>query len=118
MQSSISSFTKPNQPFSICRNPLLLILGRSEKYPFSKLEIGQAFVIPVSENHPEPWKSLQSTVSGAQRRFATVDGEKTRRNRKTGTEKTIQNWVPTRKFRLYEIKLEDGSSAAAVKRIA
>ena len=91
---------------------------RTEKYPFSKLEIGQAFVIPVSENHPEPWKSLQSTVSGAQRRFATVDGEKTRRNRKTGTEKTIQNWVPTRKFRLYEIKLEDGSSAAAVKRIA
>lgn len=90
---------------------------RTEKYPFSQLEVGQAFVIPASEEHPEPWKSFQSTVAGAQRRYATLRGEKARRNRKTGEIKMVQDWEPTRVFKLYKIDVDGkGTLAAAVKR--
>lgn len=91
---------------------------RVEKFPFSTLEVGQGFTIAATAEKPKPWKSYQSTVSGAQRRFAEADGTKTRKNRKSGESVAVTHYKPTRKFKIYEGKLADGSSVAIVKRTA
>jgi hypothetical protein len=44
--------------------------GREEKYPFSTLNVGDGFHIPVTADMPQPWKTLQSTISSANARFA------------------------------------------------
>lgn len=44
------------------------------KYPFDSLEVGQGFAVYPTADMPEPWKSLQSTVSTASRRYAEVTG--------------------------------------------
>jgi hypothetical protein len=46
---------------------------RESAYPFNKLEVGQSFFIPASEKHPEPEKSLASTISGATKRYDVPD---------------------------------------------
>ena len=93
---------------------------RGEKFPYSKLEVGQGFYIEATDKHPTPWKSYASGVSAAQRRFATADGVKSRKNRKTGENVEIQNWVPTRKFKIFEAEVTDDKdnvrSVACVKR--
>ncbi len=75
---------------------------KEEVYPFSKLEVGQSFVVPVSEDKPTPEKVVEkfgSTVSSATRRFSE----------KTGTTKTNKKGVvvdvlkATRKFTLRPI---------------
>lgn len=49
--------------------------GAPTKYPFDKLEVGQTFFVPVSAKHPDPVKSMGSTVSAAHARFAQKTGE-------------------------------------------
>ena len=49
--------------------------GAPTIYPFDKLEVGQGFFVPASEKHPTPAKSLQSSVSAANERYATPTGE-------------------------------------------
>ena len=44
-------------------------------YPFDSLEIGQSFFVPVSEKHKDPVKTLGSTVSSANMRYAEKTGE-------------------------------------------
>ena len=53
--------------------------GAPTQYPFDTMEIGDSFFVPKSEKHPNPEKTLGSTVSSANTRFA-VD---------TGTTKTV-----------------------------
>jgi hypothetical protein len=48
--------------------------GAPIKYPFDKLEIGQSFFVPVSAEHPNPVKTLGSTVSSANMRYAEETG--------------------------------------------
>lgn len=48
-----------------------------EKYPFDKLEIGQSFHVPATEDRPNPGKTLASTVSSAKNRYK-VEGQLTR----------------------------------------
>ena len=36
---------------------------RDEQYPFSKMEVGQSFFVPVTEKYPKPWETFGSTVS-------------------------------------------------------
>ncbi len=50
--------------------------GAPVKYPFDQLEIGQTFFVPASEKMPDPVKTLQSTVSSANMRYAVDTGEK------------------------------------------
>ena len=90
---------------------------RTEKFPFSTMEVGQAFFIAATKDKSEPWKSYQSTVSGAQRRFAEEDGTKTRKNRKTGESVAVTAYKPTKKFKIYEGELS-GVNGAWVKRTA
>lgn len=49
--------------------------GRTNKYPFDQMEIGDSFFVPVSEDMPEPLKTLGSTVSSANMRYAEETGE-------------------------------------------
>lgn len=46
---------------------------RPETYPFSKLEVGQAFFIPATAEKPNPAKSYASTVASATERYAEAD---------------------------------------------
>lgn len=92
---------------------------RSETYPFSKLELNQAFFIPATAEKPNPEKSFASSVISARARFATVTSE-TRKNRK-GRDVPVLTF--TRDFQIR--RLEDGAPfgmagtpGAVVKRIA
>ena len=50
--------------------------GAPTVYPFETMEIGHSFFVPVSEKHPDPVKTLGSTVSSANMRFAVDTGQK------------------------------------------
>lgn len=76
----------------------------SETYPFDSLEKGQSFFVPATESKPNPAKSLASTVTSANERYAEeIEGE-TRINRKGKT-------VPaTRQIREFAVRsVEDGA---------
>lgn len=47
-----------------------------EKYPFSKMEPGNSFFIPVSAEMPNPLKALGSAVSNATNKYREDTGEK------------------------------------------
>lgn len=44
--------------------------GREERYPFSTLNINEGFHVPKTDKAPDPARTLQSTVSSANARFA------------------------------------------------
>ncbi len=79
--------------------------AKLRKYPFEQLEIGQSFFVPVSEDKPNPAKSLASTVTSANDRHAyEIEGE-TMVNRKGET-------VPKKGFnkRFIVRPVEDGAA--------
>lgn len=45
----------------------------TRSYDFAGLELGQAIFVPATEKRPNPKKSLGSTISAANKRFATFD---------------------------------------------
>ena len=49
--------------------------GAPKKYPFEQMEVGDTFFVPVSEDTPNPLKTLGSTVSSANMRYAEKTGE-------------------------------------------
>lgn len=49
--------------------------GAPTKYPFDKMEIGQSFFVAKSAEHPNPVKTLGSTVSSANMRFSLDTGQ-------------------------------------------
>ncbi len=49
--------------------------GAPVKYPFDKLEIGASFFVPISAKLPNPVKTLGSTVSSANMRYAEDTGQ-------------------------------------------
>jgi hypothetical protein len=77
--------------------------SKKEEYPFSLMQIGDSFLVPVSDEFPEPWKSFASTVSSATRRFATKSGEM----RKTKEGKDVPKLIPTRKFTMRRVRKND-----------
>ena len=83
--------------------------GRETVYPFDKLEVGQSFFVPNSEERPEAAKSLTSTISSAHNRFSVPDSTgKTRvvmKGKKKG--ETVPVMVKTRTFSIRNI---DGAS--------
>lgn len=85
------------QIVSVAEVPSVKRVRRAEsKYPFDKLELGEgnAFFIPATEENPEPWKSIQSSLCNANKRYSVSTGE-TRIN-KSGN--VVPVTVPTRKF--------------------
>lgn len=49
--------------------------GAPTVYPFDTMEVGNSFFVPVSEKHKDPVKTLGSTVSSANMRFAVDTGQ-------------------------------------------
>lgn len=118
----------PASPFAIVKGVVLppskrgvgLHSGAPKQYPFDVMEIGDSFFVPVSEKHPNPVKTLGSTVSGANMRFAEKTGEmKTVKravrgeDRKAKTdpagnkiveEVSLPKYKLTRKFEIREVK--------------
>lgn len=80
--------------------------GPTGKYPFDALEVGKSFFIPATAEKPEPWKSLQSTVTAAQRRYAVEEGTRVNRNGDT-----VANLKPVRRFRLDKFRHNDKDGA-------
>lgn len=69
-------------PYAIIKNAALPASKRGNKgggaptqYPFETMEVGDTFFVPVSEKHPNPVKSLGSTVSSANAKFAVPTGD-------------------------------------------
>jgi hypothetical protein len=52
--------------------------GAPKKYPFEGMEVGDSFFVPVSEDTPNPLKTLGSTVSSANMRYAEEISGQTR----------------------------------------
>lgn len=99
---------------------------KEEVYPFSKMEIGISFVVPVTEKMPTPEavvEKFSSTVSSATRRFAVKSDTEFRTNDKG---ESVAKMIPTRKFTLRPVtagtKYDNGFvepvSGARVFRIA
>ena len=92
--------------------------ARTSAYPFDALELNDSFFIAASEKHPEPEKSLASTVSGATKRYdVLVEGEtKEVRNPKTQEVKTVPKTAHTRIFVIRKEVKADGTVGARVFR--
>lgn len=73
--------------------------GRSV-YDFDGLEVGGFIFVPVSEDKPNPAKSLASTVSSATQRYAEPTGE-TKKNKKGEDVPVLRE---TRKFNVQSVK--------------
>lgn len=74
--------------------------AKEEVYPFSKLSVGESFVVPVSADKLTPAavvEKFSSTVSSATRRFAEKSDTETKTNRKG---ETVPVLTTTRKFTL------------------
>lgn len=99
--------------------------NRESAYPFEALEVGQSFFVAGSEKHPEPAKSLASTVSGATKRYdvlvfeedGTTPKMKEVTNPKTKEKHTVQATKHTRTFTLRP-ETKDGVVGARIYRTA
>lgn len=49
--------------------------GATKQYPFADLDVGKSFFVPVSEKHPDPVKTLGSTVSAQNHLYSEKTGE-------------------------------------------
>lgn len=83
---------------------------KSAMYPFDTLEVGQSFHVPATNERPNPAKSLASTVSSANKRYAEVIPGETRVDRKGNT---VPATKPTRLFRVFEAASDDPRGAGA-----
>ena len=91
--------------------------GRTGKslYPFDQLNVGQSFVVLATEKHPEPAKSLASTVSSAMKKYdvpAMEEDGVTQKTKvitvpKTGEKRTVFATKHTRVFGLRP-EIKDG----------
>lgn len=48
---------------------------KGSKYPFDDLEVKQGFFVPVSDDMPNPRRSMSSSITAAQNRYAEDTGE-------------------------------------------
>ena len=97
--------------------------NKASMYPFDALEVGQSFFVPATEEKPEPWTSMKSTVASSNKRYGVpaVDGEgnpvmriKTRGPNK-GDE--VQDTTLTRRFGIGKDE-KDGVAGARIGRTA
>ena len=94
--------------------------GAPQKYPFDEMEVGQSFFVAADEKHPDPVKSLGSTISSANMRYAEETGEtkvveRTKRGpgnkavvgpdgKNVRETKTVDVYKPTRKFNIRPVE--------------
>jgi hypothetical protein len=73
---------------------------KEEQYPFSQMNVGDSFLVPVTDAYPKPWETFASTVSSATRRFASKSDE----TYKTKKGEMKHKLTPTRKFTLRRVE--------------
>lgn len=98
--------------------PVPTISGRGRGgnvYPFDQLEVGQSFFVANSEDKPNAAKSLASTVSSANARFAVPSEDGATKTNKKG--EVVPVMVETRKFIVRSVE-ENGVKGARVWRTA
>jgi hypothetical protein len=93
--------------------------GAPTKYPFDALEVGKSFFVPATAKLPNPLKTLGSTISSANHRYAKVTGEKVVERSKRGARnklvldangnkimetKNVPTYEFTRKFTIRGVK--------------
>jgi len=93
--------------------------GAPTKYPFDKLDVGKSFFVSATAKLPNPLKTLGSTISSANHRYANVTGEKVVERSKRGARnklvldangnkimetKTVPTYEFTRKFTIRGVK--------------
>lgn len=81
----------------------------ASKYPFDDMEIGDSFHVPVSEAMPKPAKSLASSVTAANHRFA----EKVPGQHKTRKGTMVDNYKLNRKFVIRPVGKDDPDGPGA-----
>ena len=74
---------------------------KGDVYPFAKMEVGQSFFIASTEKHPNPAKTLASTVSSATRRYATPHATETRTSKRG---EVVPKLVPTKAFTIRAVE--------------
>lgn len=84
-------------------------------YPFDKMEPGNSFFVPNSEDKPNVAKSLASTVSSATARYAVPAADGSTKANKAGEQVPVM--VETRKFVVRSVE-ENGVKGARVWRTA
>lgn len=98
--------------------PMPSISGRGRTgttYPFDKMEAGNSFFVPNSEDKPNAAKSLASTVSSATARYAVPAADGSTKANKAGEQVPVM--VETRKFVVRSVE-ENGVKGARVWRTA
>lgn len=81
----------------------------ASKYPFDALEVGDSFHVPPTEAMPNPAKSLASSVTAANLRFATkVPGQHLSRKKTM-----VDNYELTRKFIIRAVDEKDPEGKGA-----
>lgn len=63
--------------------------GAPQKYPFDAMAVGQSFFVAATPKVPNPLKSLGSTISQANLRYATQTGTKTVERSKRGAKNKL-----------------------------
>lgn len=76
--------------------------GKQAIYPFDSLTVGAAFFVPATADRPEPWKTLNSTVSSAAARYAKETGQMKSVTRK-GVTKQVPETVKEREFTIRHV---------------
>lgn len=95
--------------------------GRTSRFPFENWPAPDAagntakIFVAATDKVPEPWKSLVSTISAANRRFAEVTGTKPGKN-KNGEEIERNVYKFTRKFVLVKGE-HNGKNGAWIERV-
>lgn len=79
------------------------------KYPFDRLEVGDSFHVKPDADMPDPAKSLASSVTAANRRYA----EKLEGTHKSRKGKEIQNYRYTREFTVRAVDKTDPDGEGA-----
>lgn len=78
---------------------------KEEVYPFTTMEVGQSFVVPVSATLPDPFKVFSSTIGSVMRRLSVPDPTgKTKLNRK---KEPVPVKVQTKQFTIRKVKAGD-----------
>lgn len=110
--AATATATPTPSPFAII-DGAVLPEGRAPRsstvYPFETMNVGQSFFVPATADKPNPAKSLASTVSSANKRFAeVVTGEDGKPVTETyvnkGVTKTRNKTSPTKLFTVKPVK--------------
>lgn len=97
--------------------------NKASIYPFDVLEIGQSFFVPATEEKPEPWTSMKSTIASFNKRYSVTvtneDGSPKMRTKTRGPNKgdEIQDTTLTRRFGIGKDE-KDGVAGARIGRTA